>query len=287
MPLSLLAKYQTQAGQSFYNWRGFAMGADASVKLYAAGEKEAASLTKKCLAEILRLEKIFSLYEPDSAICKLNREGKLNNPPPEFVSLMQQAKNFSEITHGAFDVSVQPLWESKDFAQAKRLVDYKKIKVSDEQISFANPGMAITLNGIAQGYITDKVTELLRKNGVEKVLVNMGEMRALGQHADGKKWQVGIQNPQQSEEIIKAIEVDNMAIATSGNYGARKNHLFDPATGKIVANYQSVSVIAKTATEADALSTAFYIMPYGLAAEVAEKNGVRAVFVTNDGRVLG
>lgn len=274
MPLPLLANINDNR---LYHWKGFAMGADASIKLYGNNKPESENLTKKCLKEIIRLEKIFSLYEPNSVINQLNKSGKVDNPPVEFVELLSKARTYSDLTDGDFDITVQPLWENRN----KELINYKNIQIENNFVNFKNPEMAITLNGIAQGYITDKVTELLKDNGVDNVLVNMGEMRALGNHGDGQPWQINIKD---SEELVK---LENMAIATSGNNGAVDNHIFNPKSGKTTKQYKSVSVIAPTATDADALSTAFYIMPFKKAVElIRERNTISAIFIKENSEAI-
>jgi thiamine biosynthesis lipoprotein len=161
------------------------------------------------------------------------------------------------------------------------------------QIRFLRPGMALTLNGIAQGYITDRVAELLRARGVVHTLVDMGETRALDGHPAGRPWSVGLKDPRVENGLLQELALDNQAIATSGGYGTqfdaagRFNHIFDPATGGCATRYLSVSVVAPRATVADALSTAFSLMPTERAAEVLSETGATdAYFLPPDGQVI-
>jgi thiamine biosynthesis lipoprotein len=139
--------------------------------------------------------------------------------------------------------------------------------VSPDRIAFSRQGMALSLNGIAQGYITDRVVALLRTNGIDHSVVNMGESRALGARPDDLPWQVGIVDPDQPSRIGETISIVDRAVATSGSYGfrfdaqGRFSHLFNPKTGLSPNLYRSVTVIASSATAADALSTAFSNMP--------------------------
>lgn len=271
LPLPLLANVNKY--KNLHHWRGFAMGADASIKLYSNSQQKSESLTKLCLEEIIRLEKLFSLYEQNSTINQLNRSGKINNPPAEFRELLTKAQHYSELTGGYFDITVQTLWKNPTDT---KLVGYKNIVIEDNAITFKRKNMSMTLNGIAQGYITDKVTELLNNNGIGNVLVDMGETRASGTHKDGRLWQIGIRD---SEEILG---LKNMAIATSGNNGAIDNHIFNPLTGKTTHKYKSVSVIAPSAAAADALSTAVYIMPYKKVIPLIKSlNNVQALIINN------
>lgn len=260
-----------------YRWRGVAMGADAEMSLYHDDIDVAEKLTKACLAEVRRLEKIFSLYRPNSAVSQLNTHGELHNPPIELVDLLSRAATISELTNGAFDITVQSLWRlyhdhftgggdvagpSEDaLRNAMARVNYRAVDVQPDAISFSQPDMAITLNGIAQGYITDAVTNFLRDAGMAHVLVNMGEIRALGSHADGQPWHIGL-----GTNIDEPIELMDRAVATSAGAGMvfpsseNHHHLFDPHTGLSTQRWQQVSVIAPNATLADALSTAFMAM---------------------------
>ena len=153
--------------------------------------------------------------------------------------------------------------------------------------------MAITLNGIAQGYITDRVADLLRANGIGHTLVEIDETRALDGHLSGRPWTVGIKDPRYEGGILKTLPLDNQAIGTSGGYGTqfdvagRFNHIFDPTTGGCASRYLSVSVMAPTATYADALSTAFSLMPPEQCETVLKAlGGTAAWFVQQDGSIL-
>ena len=186
-------------------WRGTALGAKATILLNHPDGAAAERLIGACIAEITRLEKVFSLYRGDSALSALNRDGVLADPPPDLVRLMAESRRISELSAGAFDVTVQPLWRlyaahfsepgadpkgppAQAIAQALSLVDYGAVTVDSGRIALARPGMAVTLNGIAQGYITDRVAELLRRAGADRVLIDLGEARGLGRHPSGRPW---------------------------------------------------------------------------------------------------
>ena len=259
-------------------WRGTALGARASLLLWHPDRDEAARIISACVSEMKRLEKIFSLYRDGSALRRLNDKGDLRNPPPELVQALSDSRRISEITAGAFDISVQPLWQlyanhfsqpgadpagppAADLDAARKLVDYRRIHIDTDRISLDRPGMAITLNGFAQGFITDRIAQLLRFEGQQNVLVDMGETRALDRHPDGRLWRVGVRDPQDRQAVVRTLAVENKAVATSGSYGhkfdaaGKANHLFDPRTGGSSQRYASVTVVASLAATADALST--------------------------------
>jgi thiamine biosynthesis lipoprotein len=299
-----------RASPLFHEWRGIALGADASLQLYHPDAAEAERLIADALDEVHRLERVFSLYDSTSALCQLNSDGQLADPPQELVELLAMSERYSRATGGAFDPSVQPLWtlyakhfgmanadpngpSPADVADAAAKCGYQRVTVAARKVAFERSGMGITLNGIAQGYITDRVAELLRARGVTHTLVDMGETRALDTHPAGRPWSVGIKNPRAEDRLIATIALDNQAVSTSGGYGTqfdaagRFNHIFDPATGSCANRYLSVSVIAPTAACADALSTALSVLPIDRASAVlADAGATRAYFVLPDGRVI-
>jgi thiamine biosynthesis lipoprotein len=265
-------------------WQGVAMGARAELILHHPDRNEAEAAMQLVQDEIRRLERVFSLYDPRSALSRLNRSGALEAPPLDLVRCLDDAAHISRITDGAFDMTVQSLWElyarhfSSAFASAegpgkveletaRKLVDYRAIHYGPQRVSFAEPGMAVTLNGIAQGYVTDRVAELLKARGFANVLIDLGETRGMGRRSDGADWQVGIEAPDGSGRLIRKLALRDQAIATSGGYGTRftrdgvHHHLFDPKTGRSANLWNSMSVIADDATRADALSTAFFSLP--------------------------
>ncbi|MCC3306402.1 FAD:protein FMN transferase [Sneathiella sp. HT1-7] len=265
------------------NWKGAALGAEASIQLFHRDPQWAREQLQRCQKEIYRLEELFSLYRPDSTICRLNADGYLDNPDIEFLNLLSLSKSFSEQTKGFFDVTIQPLWKlyADHFSEnnadpfgpspsaisaALEKVGSSKIELSASRITFKRPEMAITLNGIAQGYITDRVSDLLKSAGFEDVLVSLGENFALGRKSDGSPWRVGILSPADGKTISSTVNLTNKALATSGGYGSpfseisKANHLLNPQTGEWSELNRSVSVISSSATHADAASTALALM---------------------------
>lgn len=291
-------------------WQGSALGAQVSIEIYHPDRTEAERLAHVCVGEVRRLEQEFSLYQPDSAICKLNRTGILVSPSADMVTLLNASLDFAALTGGAFDPTVQPLWNlyAAHFAQENPAPDgpsassitevlskvgYRYLKVSPDRIALLKPGSAVTLNGIAQGYATDRVTEMLRAAGLSTTLVNMGEIRTIGAKPDGMPWRVGLADPDKPAEMSKTIDLVDHAIATTAGAGfrfdpaGRFTHLFDPATGRSPSCYRSVSVIAPTATEADALSTAFSLLPGSRIREIrAARPDIQVHLTDADGRML-
>ncbi|HUL09141.1 MAG TPA: FAD:protein FMN transferase [Candidatus Acidoferrum sp.] len=270
--------------ERFTAWRGLAMGNLTRVEIRDPDRARAARILAAATQEIARLESLFTLYRADSALVRLNDAGLLVDPPFDLVRLLAEAQSYSERTGGAFDVTVQPIWQAYAahfFApgadpagppadvvrRAADLVGYRGIDVEAGAIRLARPGMGLTLNGIAPGYMTDRIVELLKNEGLEHVLVDLGEIRALGTRYGGESWRAGIRDPFDAQRVAREVPLADQALATSGGYGFRFDrdgcfhHIFDPRSGGCPHAYASISVLAATATAADALATACYLVP--------------------------
>jgi thiamine biosynthesis lipoprotein len=275
-------------------WDGTSLGSPSRLLLYHPDRVAAARIIGRCTAEIERLERIFALYRADSELARLNRDGRLDAPSFDLLALLSRCQRLSALSGGAFDVTVQPLWnlyaghffmlpspapggpEPGAVERARKLVGWQGVDLTARRIALARPGMGLTLNGIAQGYVTDRITEILHDNGCDRTLADMGrsELRAQGRHADGHPWRVGLADPRQPDRLAAAIDLCDRALCTSGGYGTpfeasgRFHHLFDPATGASANHYIGVSVLAASAATADALSTALYVTPPSRSAEL-------------------
>ncbi|MBB3020822.1 thiamine biosynthesis lipoprotein [Microvirga lupini] len=265
-------------------WHGQAMGAVATLQVHHHDRAVAVRLVERSLAEVRRLEAVFSLYREDAALVALNRHGILVAPPPDLVALLAECRRCWELTQGAFDPTVQALWTlyrdhfsrpdadpsgppAPALREALDRVGFGPVAFDANRIVLPRRGMGLTLNGIAQGYVTDRVVDILRAGGIESSLVDMGEPRAVGSRPSGEPWRVGVADPEHPELVGDVLEATDRAVATSGAYGfhfdrdGRFNHLLDPRTGTSGRLYRSVTVLLPTATAADALSTAFSLLP--------------------------
>ena len=291
-------------------WYGSALGAQVSIEINHPDRVEAKRLVERCVLDVRRLEQQFSLYRADSAICALNRTGILVSPDADMVALLKASLFFADLTDSAFDPTVQPLWQlyadhfsserpdlegpsPQRLAETLAKVGRSRLLVSADRVALVERGAAITLNGIAQGYATDRVVEKLRSAGLSTTLVNMGEIRAIGARPDGTPWRVGLADPDKPGTLTETIDLVDRAVATSAGAGFRFNstgrftHLFDPKTGRSPSLYSTVSAIAPTATEADALSTAFSLMPLSRIRDiVAIRPNVQARIVEAGGTLI-
>jgi thiamine biosynthesis lipoprotein len=297
-------------------WKGTAMGALASMTLVhpEPAKARALALIRQCVDEIDRLEAIFSLYRADSSLCRLNATGELQAPPHELTQLLAQALALARDSDGSFDPTVQPLCrlyadhfsrpgaarggpDGEAIAQALRRVDFRAVEVGSDRIRLRRAGMAITLNGIAQGYVTDRIADLLRGGGFGDVLIDLGEARALGRRPGGGPWRAAIADPQRPQRTLIDLPLGETpgafpALATSAGYGSpfgsdpRIHHLLDPHTGRSANHHASVSVGAQRAALADGLSTTLALTtPSRVDALLARYAPVQASIVDNLGRV--
>lgn len=273
-------------------WRGQALGAPAQLILNHPDRAQAARLLTRTAAELRRLERIFTLYDADSDLSRLNAQGVLAAPSPEMVALLGTAARAHRLTGGRFDPTVQPLWvayaqggaDPAALDRARGLVGFGRVAFDDSRISLPRGG-ALTLNGIAQGYITDRIVAMLRAGGAEHTLVDMGEIRAIGPHPDGRPWRVGAGG--------EVLPLADRALATTEPAGFSFDpagglpHLIDPGTGRPGAAWSRMTVIAPEAALADALSTGFCLAGSGAIRDAADGLGGIEIHATGtDGRRL-
>jgi thiamine biosynthesis lipoprotein len=256
-----------------YEWQGTAMGADARLLFNGVDPYMARSVTASVEAEIERLEMALSLFRPESEICRLNRDGYLAEPSGDLRRALALALRVADLTDGLFDPTVQALWEAhvdwfargdqvdlppdELIARARRAVDWRKIELGADAIRLGG-GQRLTLNGLGQGYVTDRVTELLAAQGLTSILVDLGEQRALAPRRDGSPWLVERANAAPIRLARGALATSESAGCVLGAAGAA-HHLFDPRSGRSAGHWQTITVHHASAAMADALSTALSI----------------------------
>ncbi|GAB1480091.1 FAD:protein FMN transferase [Paracoccaceae bacterium] len=241
-----------------HDWSGVALGAEARLTLSGATDTQARHIFARVMAELAQVEAQFSLYR-DSALTRLNRDGRLARPGRQILDLFALAGDMQKATGGAFDPSIQPLWlataTAGDLTAARAVVGWGRVRVSPEEIRL-DPGMALTFNGIAQGHAADRIASLMRSEGLGHVLIDMGEVQALGHRPDGRPWQVRIAGPDGT--ALTDLDLRDRALATSSPMGTRigagQPHILHPKGQSPL--WQTVSVSAPSAAVADALSTA-------------------------------
>ena len=281
--------------------KSWALGAEVSLIVFHEQRAVAERALAASFSALDEIENVLSLYRPNSEICRLNRDAFLDQPHPDMCIVMSAALEWSRLTGGAFDPTVQPLWTVHAAEKpptpaaveaARRLVDWSQVQSAENRIQI-QPGQAITLNGIAQGFAADRLREILRAHGIQHALANTGEFGALGGKPAGEAWRVGIQHPRNPDAYIALAALKDRFLATSGDYATpftsdlSSHHIFDPATGKSPEELASVTVVAPTGLEADALSTAIFVLGPRRGLELAaSRRGVDVLLVLKTGQVL-
>ncbi len=272
------------AAQTLLVWRQRAMvgfGTTLWLKAAHANTDLLESALDEAVAAIRHIEKQMSLFDPHSALARLNARGILHRPDPDLLAVLTLAHQVSARSDGAFDVSMQPLWRlwsqasaqgalpsSRAVAQARQRVNWRAVDVSPAMVRLNQRGMALSLNGIAQGYASDRVKAILQARGIEHALVDTGETSLLGQAPDGSDWAFGIEQAARgAAEAAPVLSGDGRAIATSSDVHTvfstdhRHHHIMDPRTGYSPTYWSSVTVLAERCALADALTKVFFMLP--------------------------
>jgi thiamine biosynthesis lipoprotein len=243
-----------------------------------------------------RLIAVFNRYDPASPVSVLNRDGRLGGAPPELTDVLRWAGHFNQISNGSFDVTVKPLIDLFDatvgrdgrtfprddqIAEAAALVDASGVRTADGAVEFARPGMGVTLDGIAKGYIVDMMSASLAGRGVENHLVNAGgDIRTGGRSVSGEAWTIAVEDPRKRREYPDVIRMTDGAVATSGNYEIYYDkeklfhHVVDPRSGRSPGFNVSATVRAASVMVADALSTATFVVEPDAGVRMVESAGI-------------
>ena len=264
------------------SWHGLTMGTSYSITI--ADRPRPTELTEIKAAVDLRLAEVnaqMSTWDPDSEISKFNEFKSLEIFPvsPEFAAVVSRALAIASATDGAFDPTVKPLvdhWgfgpdaDPEPIAELMKAVGWQKVRAENNALLKANSDVQLDLSAIAKGYGVDAVAEVIRSFGFTNFLVEIGgEVVTSGAKEDGASWRVGVQHPGADGMVFQALELSGGAMATSGDYrnfrvrpdGTRYSHIIDPAAGMPAeTDVASVSVLADSCMDADAVATALFVM---------------------------
>lgn len=282
---------------------GVALDTVVTITLY---DRRDAALLDGCFAQIAHDEALLSRTKEGSDVWNLNHAGGAWTPvAAETETLLRTAKALAAQTQGAFDPTIAPVSALWDFtaenpvlpdadrlAEAASHVGYACLEVEDGRARLTDPLAAVDLGGIAKGYIADRLAVYLRENGVDSALIDLGgNILALGQKS-GKDWHIGIRDPADSDGTAAVAAVTDRAVVTSGIYergfdldGVRYHHLLNPADGMPVQNeLASVTILCTDAAQADALSTACFVLGTQEGMTLIEAmDDTEALFIRRDG----
>ncbi len=277
------------------------MGTFAEVSIYSNDEKTAGKAIEESLDEMERMDRIMSNYKKDSELSRLNKKaGKAPVPcNGELLDVIERSQYYSELSGGAFDITVSPivaLWgffcekghvpPDKEIEKVLPAVSYKNIVINKSKdtkkpatIFFKNIQTQMDLGAIGKGYAVDKALEIIRKYGISNGCINLGgNIYVLGTPPGKNAWKIGVQHPRNSGEILGYLELKNEATATSGDYerffefnGKRYSHIINPQTGRPVSGTIATTIVAPTGTEVDALSTSVFVLGHEKGMELIKK----------------
>ena len=279
---------------------------DTVMTLEAYGQNADASLDE-AVAEIERLDALWSIASSDGEIARLNAEKQIT-ASADTLALLTRAKEISAATDGLFSTTIAPLMEAWGFTNGDyRVPDEAELSallahVDDEEIAISDSTVTIPadakvdLGGIAKGFTSARVMEIFRENGVENGILSLGgNVQALGTKPDGSLWRVGLQDPADERALFATLELADKAVITSGAYernfeqdGIVYHHIIDPRTGyPAESGLSSVTIVSDDGTLADGLSTALYIMGKEAAVEFwrSNRDDFDMVLLADDGAV--
>ncbi|MBA4491854.1 FAD:protein FMN transferase [Paracoccus sp. S1E-3] len=245
-------------------WRGTAMGAAATLRLDGADPLQARSFFAEAARALRQTEAAVSLHR-ESELTRLNRTGLLLHPSAAMLDLLDLSHRLHGATGGAFNPSIQPLWLARargaPEGEARALTDWGRVAWDRTRVRLGRSGMALTFNGVAQGWAADRLARIAAAHDLTDLLIDCGEQRALG----GRAWQAGIADP--GGAILRRMTLRDRALATSSGMGTRigpasdRPHILDPRGDRLP--HGTVAVSAPRAALADGLSTAFCVMEAG------------------------
>lgn len=316
IPVLLLAivLYFSHPGRSSNNLHVISrltMETSIEVRLTDGRNESAEEIAEKIFAEIERLEKLFSRSIQGSDIGMINSSAGLHpvQVSEEVFYVTERAIDFATLSDGAFDPTIAPLidiWgflgqefrvpSEKELENSIALVDYNKIELNKEQSAIYLPDarMSMELGGIAKGFIVDRALQVLIEAGVQNAFINAGgDIGLIGSSPGGDPWKIGVRHPRDNK-IIAVLPASGGAVVTSGDYerafeedGARYHHILNPRTGRPAIDLTSVTIIAETVIEADALSTTVFVLgPARGMALIEELPGVEGILITPDLEIL-
>ena len=287
------------------------MGSRFDLTVVAENQTKGDAYLDMAIAEISRIERLISSWDPNSQTSKINQNAGVApvKVDQELFNLIARAIKISKLTQGAFDISyasMDRIWKfdgsvmempsEEAIKQSVAKVGYQNIVLNQENgtVFLKNEGMKIGFGAIGKGYAADMAKALLMKNGVDSGIINAsGDLNAWGTQPDGKDWMVAIVNPLNKEKVFSWLPVKDQAVVTSGNYekfvilnGERYTHIIDPRTGYPSKGVRSATIFTANAELADALATSIFVMGVDTGLDfVNQLKGVECILVDDNNKI--
>jgi FAD:protein FMN transferase len=290
-----------------------AMGTELRITIWGHDDTAMVQGIEAAFAEFDRIEAVMTTWTDDSELTALNNTAGTGNwakVSPETMTVLEKSRELSQLTAGAFDITIGSFWglwkfdQDRDGSiptraqvqQRKRLIDWRDVVLDEAngRARLKRAGQRVTLGGIAKGFAVDRAVELLRKRGfVDFIVQGGGDMYVAGRRGD-RKWRVGIRDPRGGpNDFFAMAEVEDATFSTSGDYeryvltaNRRYHHIIDPRTGYPATASRSVTVMGKDAFTSDGISKALFILGPKKAMALADELGLGVVWVTADNQVV-
>ena len=279
------------------------LGTVVEIQVRDADEQKAEDAITKAFAEVKRIDDLFTTYNEAGPVWKINNSADtINNIESEIYNLIVLCDSITRLSNGSFDVSLDNLTKAWGFyTDGQRLptnveIDsallnsgWQNIILLGDNKIIKKENLGLNFGAIAKGYAVDKAIDVLKKHGIKEALVNAGgEISVIGYD-----WIVGVQHPREINSIIKKIKLDGFTVATSGDYeqyfemdGKRYHHILDPKTGYPSKGLQSVTIINKSNSIADALATGVFVMGKENGLKLIETlDGTEAMLIDSEGKI--
>lgn len=286
------------------------MGTVVTVTLY---DKKDEKIIDKAFDEVKKLEELVSINKEGTELDKVNENAGIApiKVSDDTFTMVKKGLEYSKLTDGYFDITIGPivkLWSiglpearvpsQEEITEKLKFVGYKDLELDEENktIFLKRKGMLIDLGGIAKGYTADKVSTILKEEGVTKAIVDLGgNVYAIGEKSKNTPWKIGVQNPSETRgEIVGTLMLDNKSIVTSGIYerfiekdGKKYHHILSSFNGYPYENeIAGVTIISNTSIDGDALSTSVFAMGVDKGLEFVNNHpDIEAIFVTKDNKI--
>lgn len=282
------------------------MGSRFEIHVIADDEARAKEQLNVAIGEIRRIEAMISSWNADSETSRINTQAGIQAVPvsAELFSLIERSIQISKLTQGAFDITavvMNKLWKfdgsmkafpsEDEISDLSSLIDYNNIILDKKKqtVFLKKKGMKIGFGSIGKGYAAQSAAQILKANGIKSGVINAaGDLYAWGKSLDNTPWQVGIIDPKEKEKMYAWVDIEDMAIVTSGDYektieinGKQYSHIIDPRTAYPVSNgVRSVTIISNNAEFADALATGVFVLGSEVGLYLVNKlDGVEAIIV--------
>ena len=286
----------------------FLFGTYISITIYDENEKLANKAIDEAFKEIARIDNKFNSKVKGSLIDKLNSgEEKEIILDEEGVYLFENLKRVYDLSHGKYDVTIGPLLDVWNFGakeqrelpkieeieKAKKNTGFSNLILDGNRLYFSKKGIEIDTGSFLKGYAVEKAKETMRDLGVKSAFISsISSIETINKKPDGQNWKIGIENPENSQELLGVVELDNKGMGVSGDYqtyieidGKRYHHILDKDTGYPVTDKKMVVVIGNNAFFSDMYSTAFFTMNIDEILNYADNNDLEVLIVDKDMKI--